>query len=685
MPISAPGLGSGIDVNGIISQLMAIERRPVDLLDQKEAGIQAKLSAYGTLKGALSEFQTAMQGLNTLGKFQGRTAKSSDDGVFTATASSTAVSGQYSVEVKQLAQSHKLASKAFTATTDAVGTGTLTIQFGTFSAGTFTVNAQKTAQTVTIGSGANTLAGIRDAINTANIGVSASILNDGTGNRLVITSTDTGAASSLKITVSDTSDASNTDDAGLSQLAYDPAGTPGAGKNLAETVAAQNALLKVDGVDNIAKSANVVTDVIQGVTLNLVAKSATGVPASLKIERDTASIKTAVEEFISTYNDLNKTVRELTTYNAETKQGAVLQGDASALSIVARIRRVLGSPLTGASGTLTTLSSIGVAFQKDGTLALDAAKLDTALNTNLDGVAALFAVFGRASDSLVSYSSSTGKTAAGVYALDITQVAARGLLNGATTAGLAETGGTFTAPVVIDASNDTLAIKLDGAQSGTVTLTQGSYTTVAALIAELQSKINADATLKGAGATVTVSYDGTNDRVVLTSDKYGAASSVEITSVDTNTAATLGLSVATGTAGADVVGTIGGLPATGSGRFLTGSGGNVAGLKLEILGGATGDRGTINFARGYAAQLDSLAEDLLGDGGPLDSRTDGLNAVIADIGRDRTNYERRLEATEKRLRAQFTALDTLVSQLKATSDYLTNNLSKLPLTGQQGS
>ncbi len=684
MAISSPGVGSGLDINGIISQLMAIERRPINLLDQKEAGIQAKLSAYGSLKGAVSEFQTAMQGLNALAKFQGRTAKSSDEAVFTATASSAAVSGQYSIEVKQLAQAHKLASKAFNATTDAVGTGTLTIQFGTFSGGVFTVNAQKTAQTVTIGSGANTLAGIRDAINTANIGVSASILNDGTGNRLVFTAADPGAASSLKITVADTADASNTDDAGLSQLAYDPAGTAGNGKNLTETVVAQNALLKVDGVDNIAKSSNVVTDVIQGVTLNLIAKSAAGAPASLKIGLDTASIKAAVGKFVSTYNNLNKTVGDLTTYNAKTKQRAALQGDASALSIISRIRRALSSPLAGATGTLNSLSSIGVAFQTDGTLALDATRLDTAINTNLDGLTALFAVFGRASDSLVSYSSSTSKTTAGTYALNITQIAARGVLNGATTAGLADTSGTFTAPVVINADNDTLAVKLDGTQSGTITLAQASYTTVAALIAELQSKINADATLKGAGVTVTVSYDSTNDRIVLTSDRYGAASSVEITSVDTNTATTLGLSVAAGTAGADAAGTIGGLPATGSGRFLTGSGGNVEGLKLEVLGGATGNRGTIAFARGYAAQLDSLAGELLGDSGPLDSRTDGLKATVADIGKNRLEYERRLEATEKRLRARFTALDTLLSQLKATSDYLANNLSKLPLTGQQG-
>ena len=143
--------------------------------------------------------------------------------MYTASGSSTASIGNYSIEVKQLAAAHKLASKAFTNTTDTVGTGTLTIQFGTVNVGVFTANSAKATQSVAIGSANSSLSGVRDAVNAAKIGVTASILNDGTGNKLVFTSSDTGAANSLKITVIDTSDASNTDNAGLSQLAYDPA------------------------------------------------------------------------------------------------------------------------------------------------------------------------------------------------------------------------------------------------------------------------------------------------------------------------------------------------------------------------------------------------------------------------------------------------------------------------------
>lgn len=680
--ITSSGIGSGLDVNGLVSQLVALERRPVAVLDQKEAQYQAKLSAYGSLKSAISSFQTSMRSLSSLAKFQGIKAGSADTTIFTAAAGSSAAPGSYAVEVKQLAQAHKLSSKAFTNTTDTVGAGTLTIQFGTWSGGVFTANASKAAQTVTIDSAHATLSGIRDAVNAAKVGATATILNDGTGNKLILSSNDTGAANSLKVTVSDTSDASNTDDAGLSQLAYDPAGTLGNGKNLSETVAAQNALLKVDGVDNISKASNTVTDVIQGVTLTLLKQSAANTATTLTVSRDTAAVKSAVEEFVKAYNNINKTVRDLTAYDAATKQASILQGDSSALSVIAQIRRTLTSTITALSGSYTLLSQIGVSFQTDGTLALDSAKLQTAMDANSADIAGLFANQGKPSDSLVSYVSATDKTQAGSYAVSVTQLGARGYLNGATTAALADTGGTFTAPFAVDANNDTFSLKADGVQSSTITLAQGSYTTAAALTAEIQSKINGDSALKAAGVTITVSFDGTNDRLVLTSDRYGSASTVEVTAVDTNSATTLGLSVATGTAGVDAAGAINGSTATGSGRYLTGASGTaVEGLKLEILGGVTGARGTVSYSLGYAYQLDKLADQLLGSNGPIASRTGGIGRSIEDINDRREALNRRLEDVEKRYRAQFIALDGLLSRLRLTSDSLTQQLATLPLPG----
>jgi flagellar hook-associated protein 2 len=682
--ISSAGVGSGLNVSSLLTQLMAAERQPLAVLDQKEAGLQAKLSAYGSLKGALAAFQGSVSSLGSLSKFQAVSAVSADSTVYTAAGFPSAAPGSYSIEVTQLAQAHKVASSAFTNTTDTVGTGTLTFQFGTFS-GTFAVNSAKAAQTVTIGSGQNTLAGIREAVNAAKIGVTATILNDGTGNKLIFTSNDTGAANSLKITVADTSDVSNTDNAGLSQLAYDPAGTLGNGKNLTQTQAAQNALLNVDGITGISKASNSVTDVIQGVTLSLLKKSATGVPATLTVSRDVSSVQTSVANFVKAYNDLNKSVTDLTKYDAATKKGAILQGDNSARSVINQVRQQLNKTLTGLTGSYTSLSQIGVSFQNDGTLALDSAKLSTALSTNFNDIAGLFANLGKPSDSLINYLSATDKTHAGSYSVNITQLATRGALAGVTTASLAHNGtGTFTpSAFTIDTTNNTLGLKVDGVQSGTITLASGTYATATALVAEIQSKINGDATLKNASKSVTVSFDNATSKLSITSDGYGAASTVAITSEGTATASTLGLGVGTGTAtaGVDVAGLINGVAVTGLGQTLVGATGDTTeGLKLLITGGALGSRGTVNYSRGYAYELDKLAGQMLGSSGPIESRTSGLNKSIKDIGTQRDAMNLHLVSVEKRYRAQFTALDTLVGQMRNTSDFLARQLAILPST-----
>ncbi|MEQ6341984.1 MAG: flagellar filament capping protein FliD [Gammaproteobacteria bacterium] len=674
--ISAAGIGSGLDVNGIVTQLMAVERQPLQAMAAQETAYKAKLSAYGSFKSALSSFQDGMRALSSSAKFQVFSATSADTSVYTASSSANSAPGSYSVEVKQLAQAQKIVSKGFTNVTDTVGTGTLTIQFGTFSGGTFTANSDKAAQTITIDSARSSLGGVRDAINAANIGVSASILNDGSGNKLVLTSKDTGAANSIKVTVSDTSDASNTDDAGLSQLAYDPAGTAGNGKNLTQTVAAQNALLKVDGIDNISKSSNTVTDVIQGVTLNLLKQSPTNTPATLTVARDTTAIQSAVEGFVKSYNDINKTIRDLTAYNPATKQGAVLQGDSTTLSVMSQIRRALSAPVAGASGAYTVLSQAGVSFKADGVLALDSAKLQKAMETNFSDIAALFAAQGTPSHSLVSFVSATDKTQPGSYAVSVSQAAAQGYNTGASSAALASTAGSFNTAFTVDANNDTFILKMDGVQSGAITLTQGNYATAAALTAEIQSKINGDAALKAAGVAASVTLDSSSNTLKITSNRYGSASTVELTAVNTNTGTTLGFSVGVGAAGLDVAGTINGFAATGSGRNLTGAAGNAAeGLKLEIIGTATGSRGTISYSQGYAYQLDKLMGKLLDSSGSISSRTDGISSSIKSLDDRRDALNRRLDDIEKRYRDQFTALDSLLGKLRSTSDFLSRQLS----------
>ncbi|MHB0917846.1 MAG: flagellar filament capping protein FliD, partial [Thiobacillus sp.] len=394
-----------------------------------------------------------------------------------------------------------------------------------------------------------------------------------------------------------------------------------------------------------------------------------GAATKLAVERDSGVVKNSADAFVKAYNAAVKTLQGLTAYDPKTKQAGPLQGDASARTIATQLRNVLNSAVPAVGGKFASLSDIGIAFQKDGSIAVDSAKLQKAIDTNYNDIADVFAVVGRPSDSAVKYSAATADTKPGKYAVDVTQLASQAKYTGDAIAGT---------DIVIDAASDNLALKIDGVQSATLSLTQGTYK-VADLAKELQTQINGDSALRNAGVTVKVDYDATNKKFLFTSSRYGAASKAEVTSVDTDTLTKTGIGVKAGTDGVDVAGSINGVSATGSGQSLTGAAGDSsAGLKLQITGGATGARGTVNFSRGYAQQLDKMAETQLSGAGPIASRTEGINRSIESLGEQRDAFIRRLTSMEKRYRAQFTALDSMLSNMNRTSSFLTQQLASLP-------
>jgi flagellar hook-associated protein 2 len=669
MAITAAGAGSNLDVNGLVSQLMAAERTPLALLQKRESDYQAKLSAYGTLKGALSAFQTAMQGLADPAKYQAISASAADSSLLTATGNSDgkAVPGNYSVEVQQLAQQQKIRSDGFASTSSTLGSGTLTIQYGTYDSvlNTFTLNDAKPAQTITIDPSRNTLSGVRDAINAANTGVSATIVNDGTSNKLVLTAKDMGAANSLKITVSD-DDGVNVDAAGLSSLAFDPTAGAGSGKNLTQVQAAQDAKLRIDGID-IAKSSNTVTDAIEGVTLSLL-KTNAGSPTTLNVSQDTTAVKTAVETFVKSYNSINQTLSDLSSYNSAAKRSAILQGDSAAFSVQRGIRAAL-TAMAGSGNGFTSLSQIGVTLQKDGSLAVDAAKLQASMDAKFEQIGKLFTIGGTSTDSLITYDGATDKTIAGNYAVTVTQLATQGSLSGNQAAGLTITAGV----------NDQLSFNVDG-EAASITLAEGTYASADALAAEVQSKLNGFSGLTTEGISVSVSQSGGVLSVV--SARYGSASSVALTGG--NGAGNLLGANPVGATGMDVAGSINGVSATGSGQMLTATGGGAAeGLRVAIHGGALGSRGAVEFSRGYAGRLSKVAEEFLATEGVIAGRVDGLNASIKDIDRRQEDFSRRLEMVEARYRAQFSALDAMLGSLTQTSQFLQQQLAALPTLNEK--
>jgi flagellar hook-associated protein 2 len=554
--VSSTG-SSGLPIDSLVNAMMTSAQQPITQIQTQVSTYNAKLSAYGTLKSGLSTFQTAMDGLSNPGKFNAQSVTLTDSNSISATADGSATNGNHSISVSQLATSQRITTSAYSDASTTFGTGSLKISFGTYTpangstAASFTANSSKSAITVNIDSSNNTLSGIRDAINAQNASVTASIVNDGTGNRLVITSMDTGAANSLKIDVSD-DDGNNTDGSGLSTFAYDPTASSGSGKNLSELQAAQNALLTVDGL-NISKASNSITDVIQGVTLNL--KAVTSTTNSMTIATDNSAIKSSVQSFVDAYNKLNTSLRSLTKFvDGGSSANGPLLGDSVARDVTVKLGLMM-SRVSPTAGTYRTLSDIGVTVGDGGVMTLDDTKFQKAMTNSPSDVAKIFSPSASSTDPLVSFVSSGDKTVSGTYAVNISQA---------------------------------------------------------------------------------------------------------------------------GSSSQDVAGTLNGVNAIGSGNTLTGAfGENSAGLKLSILGSATGDRGTVTFNRGLAGELSSMLDSWLDSDAALATRTDGLQSSIKSLNKKADDLSAKLPSLEASYRAQYAKLDALLSSMQNQSSALTQQLSAI--------
>jgi flagellar hook-associated protein 2 len=373
--ISSAGIGSGLDVNTIVTQLMAVERQPLDRLQVKATTMQTQLSAFGQLQSLVSGLQDAAKPLFSADSFLLSNAGSSDSTSVSATTTTKAVPGIYTVSVGSLSATQSLVSPAgvFADATAVVGTGSLTISLGTWSADktTFTPKAGAIDVTVPIGATESTLAGIRDKINAANAGVSATVVTDAGGSRLALQSTAPGAANGFRVSVAD-DDAANGDAAGLSRLAYDPLG---AGAQMTLAQAAANAQATINGIA-VSSSSNSLDGVIDGITFNLA--KVTAQPVTVNVTRDTDSIKKMLGTFVAAYNQLNSFLAQATHYDPTTKEAALLQGDGTATGIQNQLHTLIGQN-SGASSTFASFSSIGVEVQKDGSLKLNDAKFASAV------------------------------------------------------------------------------------------------------------------------------------------------------------------------------------------------------------------------------------------------------------------------------------------------------------------
>lgn len=390
--ISAAGIGSGLDVKSLVSQLMAVEQQPLIALNAKKTGITSKISAYGSLSSVLASLKTAATTLNTPSKINAFTAAFSDTTFGTSSATSTATAGTYDIAVTQLAKAHSLASAAKAADTTVIGEGTLTINSGSNSFA------------LTIDSSNSTLAGIRDAVNasTLNTSVNASVITDVNGARLVFSAKNTGLANAITVSSVETIPAAG----GLSQL--DTA-------NMTQGNPAQNAVMTVNGV-SITSASNTVTTAITGVSFTL-QKDASS--ATLTIGRNSSAVSQAASDFAKAFTTLNTTVKNLTAYDVTNKASSVLTGDSTASLVRTSLRNVLSTVPSGLTGTYNSLAQVGISIQSDGSLTVDSTKLQSAIDNHFSDLQATLAAYGNAiSTAVTNLTGTNGAVATRVSSLN---------------------------------------------------------------------------------------------------------------------------------------------------------------------------------------------------------------------------------------------------------------------------
>lgn len=377
--ISFGGLGNGVDFGQVVDLLVQVQRQPIDRLTQRKLSAQSKLTDFGLLGGRLNSLQSAASSLRTklsFDKAQIGVTSGSTKTPLTATVSSGAAQGSYTVRVNQLASAHQIASKSGTAVssinTDIVsgGSGTFSFQVGSGSVQTVNLDAS------------STLENLKDAINDLGAGVGASLLNTGTEAvpqyRLVLSSNDTGQDHAISIT------SDNTD-----------LNTVGAGVDTFQAALDSEVELGVTDVGagtqaiTINRSSNTLTDVIAGVTLNLQAADTVN-PVNITISQDNEAVKGAISNFVKAYNDVISFIKERTNYDVQTKERGLFVGETLPRSVQSRLREAVFSEISGLT-TFTTASQIGFETQPaDGTIKLNTATLDSALSQNYSAVRDLF-------------------------------------------------------------------------------------------------------------------------------------------------------------------------------------------------------------------------------------------------------------------------------------------------------
>lgn len=628
MSVSLSGLVSGINVQQLISNLSAAYQQPIMVLESQQQSYQTTLSAWGTLQSSLSSLQSSMSSLQNLSSVNNRSVSLSNNNAATATVSANAATGSYSLSNIVLAQSQSIYSQDFSsASSGAVGTGTLQIQVGSGA-----------VTNVAIGSSNNTLDGIASAINTANAGVNAAVVYDGTGYRLTLTGTGTGASSAFSVTTSGATGS-------LANLSYSSGSS---GMTLSQ--AAQNAGVSINGLA-VTSASNTISGAIPGVSLNLLQASGS---TTLQVSASNSAFVGAVQSFTTAFNQTMGTINQLTAYNAQAGSGGPLLGDASVQGLRTQLLNLISGQGVGvASGSAyNSLGSVGLGLTSSGTISLNTSTLSTALNSDFNSVAGLFGQVGSTSNANVQYVGAGSSTQAGTYALNVSQAATQ-----------ATVSGSAAVPTSGIAQSESLTIS-SGSSSVVVSLASGSS------LATIVNTIND--TLQQSGVTG-LTASNQNGYLEIQSNAYGSAQSFSVVSNVAAGASGTGIGTSSlAASGTDVVGTVNAETTSGVGQNLTVTGpGNALGLQLQVTGSTTGNLGTVTVSQGLYQQMNSLLTQALNSqNGFVAAAQNGIASSINGLSAQITTLQQSASNQTSLLTQQFAAMQSQLSQLQSIGQYL---------------
>jgi flagellar hook-associated protein 2 len=657
--ITFSGLSSGIDTDPLIEQLSRFRQARIDTLTARQEEAVSNQTVFKTVEARVLTLNANIARLSKSrnGVFDGRTATSSNESLIKAAASSSAAVGVHTLKVLQTAKANIVGSQGFESQTAEINTGT------------FQISAGGASETITIDSTNNTLAGLAAEVNAAGIGVQATIIDDGSGAtpyRLLLTSQKTGTENSVSIT---------------NNLTTGSAATPDFSTTVQAAADAQIQIGDGAGAITVSNATNTFDSLIPGVTLE-VQSADVDQEVTISIANDTSGIRSSIEGFVEEFNALMAYIDEQTRFDPETTTGGPLVGNRQLIGLQDQIRQNVLSVSPNLSSGINRLSAIGISINSIGRLSIDDGKLSSFLNGTLDGldfgdVKKAFALNGDSTNTGIRFifgSNKTLESGSTPYKVDITRAAERASITATNT---------ITDSTVIDSSNNTFTLTVDGVGSNTIELAEGTYTRDE-LAAELEAKLRADEKIGRREVSVSVS----NDSLVFTTTAYGTAAEVSELDGTAISSGILGFDGSESDVGEDVAGSfiVNGETETavGVGQVLRGLSTNTNTADLNVIVDLTsaqlvsGSEAELSVTRGIAARLSLVFESIVDPvSGRLSSINDSFTSAVDQIAEQIVSEQALLDDQQASLLRQFAAMEAAISNSQANGNAITNSLAPL--------